>query len=289
MSKKVYGCVMVVLAVFLLCGTFFDLQISQTIYNPDNLFGKFFYGFGQVPAMLTVSFGFMLLSGVRNKSRKLLSAVIILLLGAVSLYYAVLPFLIAGFYLEWGTVGRVAMMIFAVLVFAGMELGAKKIVVMNERGILIRTSLTLIFMFYGAGRICGILKNIWGRPRFYSMLDDFSSFSPWYRIAGTPLDDTFKSFPSGHAADACMILSIVLLAGLVPKLHQKAKLLNAAALIWIACVMLARIIAGAHFLSDVSVGAALTCTVFFVLTKLLLRNTAGQTVAANTVCAEKSV
>ncbi|GAA0790778.1 phosphatase PAP2 family protein [Faecalicatena orotica] len=289
MSKKVYGCVMGVLAVFLLCGTFFDLQISQVVYNPDNLFGKFFYGFGQVPAMLTVSFGFMLLSAVRDKGKKLLSVVIILVLGVASLYYAVLPFLIAGYFLEWGTVGRAAMMIFAILVFAGMELGAKKIAEVNERGILIRTSLTLILMFFGVGRICGILKNIWGRPRFYSMLDDFSRFSPWYRIAGTPLDDTFKSFPSGHAADACMILSIVLLAGLVPKLHKKAKFLYAAALVWIVCVMLARIIAGAHFLSDVSVGAALTCTVFFVLTKLLLRDTSRKPLSDEAVCIQKSV
>ncbi len=55
-----------------------------------------------------------------------------------------------------------------------------------------------------------------------------------------------------------MILTIILLAEVVLKLNTKVTLLYTIAFIWTACVMLARIIAGAHFLSDVSVGADLT-------------------------------
>lgn len=273
MSKKVYVCAMGILTVLLLFGTFFDLQISQTIYNPEIFFSKFFYGFGQVPSMLSVSFGFLLLAAIRSKTHKAFGMITLILFGAASLYYAELPFLIAGYYLEWQMTGQVTMMILGLLIFVGMCLGAKKLLVWNERKILFKTSLSLIILFYSVTKLCGILKNIWGRPRFYSFLDNPAHFSPWYRIVGTPLDDTFKSFPSGHAADACMILSIILLAKLVPKLSAKTTLLYTIAFIWTACVMLARIIAGAHFLSDVSVGAGLTCTIFFLLTNLLMQNT----------------
>lgn len=68
-----------------------------------------------------------------------------------------------------------------------------------------------------------------------------------------------------------MILTIILLAEVVPKLNTKVTLLYTIAFIWTACVMLARIIAGAHFLSDVSVGAGLTCTVFFITSHILLK------------------
>lgn len=207
MSKKFYVNAMKILLVLLLCGTFFDLQISQVLYDPENLFGIFFQKYGQLPAMLSVLIGFLLL---------------------------VLSIVSEG----------------------------------SRRKALCRTGLILIFTFYIAEKLCRILKNIWGRPRFYSLLEDFSRFSPWYHISGSAADDTFRSFPSGHVTEACMIFSIVLLADLVPQLSEKKTALYVFASAWTACVMLARIVAGAHFLSDVTVGAALTLTVLFVFANI---------------------
>lgn len=59
-----------------------------------------------------------------------------------------LPFLIAGYYLEWQMTGQVSMMILGLLIFMGMCLGAKKILEWNEKKILFKTSLILIILFY---------------------------------------------------------------------------------------------------------------------------------------------
>lgn len=67
MNKKIFIVLTGILAILLLCGTFFDLQISQALYNPENLFAQFFYWFGQAPGMLLVSFGFMLILMARPK------------------------------------------------------------------------------------------------------------------------------------------------------------------------------------------------------------------------------
>lgn len=273
MNKKVYGVTMGVFAVLLLAGTFFDLQISQTLYNADNWFGIFFKAFGQAPSMLVLSFGFMLLVAVRNKSKKWISIPVLIICGALSLLYTLLPFSMAGYYMEAGIPVRVAIIGLGVAAFIAIIMGTKKIAEINDRKLLLRVSILLIVLYYVCDRLLGILKNIWGRPRFYSMLDDFSAFSPWYHIVGSPESDFFKSFPSGHAANAAMLVCIVLLARVVPKLKEKTALLYTIGFAWTGCTMLARIIAGAHFLSDVTVGAALTLTLFVIFSGILLRDT----------------
>ena len=103
-----------------------------------------------------------------------------------------------------------------------------------------------------------VLKAFWGRVRMRELfeLGDFSGFTKWYvpnLLSGS------KSFPSGHTANAVAL-------GLVPLLYSKKQkrlmpylpmLTYILVGVWSVLVAFSRITVGAHYLSDVLMGAAL--------------------------------
>ena len=109
-----------------------------------------------------------------------------------------------------------------------------------------------------------IFKVYWGRVRFRDMLDDFSKFTPWYLLQGNTGN---TSFPSGHTADAWAIIVLTLFIS-----KEKIKLYRSAliaAIVWGTLVAISRVVIGAHFASDVTVGAAITIGIFFLLKSII--------------------
>ena len=109
--------------------------------------------------------------------------------------------------------------------------------------------------------IVNILKIIWGRPRFYSLVLPGQSFRRWYQVCGPAwTEDMNKSFPSGHTSSSAVILWVLfLLKG------KKKYAASAAAVIWIILTGLARIMAGMHYISDTMAGAGITACICFVV------------------------
>lgn len=133
------------------------------------------------------------------------------------------------------------------------------------------------------------VKSPAGRVRYRTMnvLGDFSYYTQWYVFSGQRylssdleviagslesanrflgLSDTFKSFPSGHTYAAAISFAAICLPDLFEGLRTQAVrllcwLLPAALTVTVA---VGRIMAGAHFLSDVLIGGA--CA--FVITVL---------------------
>ena len=104
-------------------------------------------------------------------------------------------------------------------------------------------------------------------------VDERACFLPWWQ-PGTDLRDAlvaagvaaeeFKSFPSGHTANASALMLLCLLPKLSVKLEGKQTALFLTGFIWAALVALPRIIMGAHYLTDTVVGLAvgLGCLLF---------------------------
>lgn len=101
-------------------------------------------------------------------------------------------------------------------------------------------------------------KLLWGRVRMRQLVElgDLSRFTPWYKIS--PFSG-FRSFPSGHTANAVSL-------GLLPLLYSKnitekspyaKKVTYIFVAVWGAFMAFTRILVGAHFLSDVLCGAAI--------------------------------
>lgn len=113
----------------------------------------------------------------------------------------------------------------------------------------------LIACSLGAGLMADVFKVIIGRSRPYTLPEDFAGstftgFMPWW--GSESLHDTFahanQSFPSAHTATAFGLA--VCLAWLYP---QGSRLFYTLA----GLVAVQRMVAGAHYLSDVLSGAAL--------------------------------
>ena len=99
-------------------------------------------------------------------------------------------------------------------------------------------------------------------------VENFSYFTPWYEISGardlllgnSPVPkDGFKSFPSGHTFSAGISYVLICLPYLYDRFNNRKW-----TIIWYVIpicftglVGLSRIVAGAHYLSDVLVGGTI--------------------------------
>ncbi|MBQ2067276.1 MAG: phosphatase PAP2 family protein [Clostridiales bacterium] len=131
---------------------------------------------------------------------------------------------------------------------------------LGRRIVLILNCMAVMFIIYE------IIKTGLPRPRFRLIQEhiDGVDFHAWYDPIKNKdelietfgiYSDNFKSFPSGHTANA--ILSIAILPGLaavVPALRNKKKVLFVAGFVFGFLVLASRMVLGAHFLSDVSCG-----------------------------------
>lgn len=95
---------------------------------------------------------------------------------------------------------------------------------------------------------------------------DFSAFTNWYKIG----DDRGvyahpSSFPSGHTASSCTLFLSVLFCNAFDKLKKAAPFALAVSVIYVAVMGFSRMVAGAHYLTDVAGGAILAYTLFIIV------------------------
>lgn len=92
------------------------------------------------------------------------------------------------------------------------------------------------------------------------LADPYADFVPWYLPSWFSGND---SFPSGHSANAACVLVLTLLPRLLRDRKWLAAIISHALCYgWLLIVMAARIVAGAHFASDVTTGAFITLASF---------------------------
>lgn len=82
--------------------------------------------------------------------------------------------------------------------------------------------------------------------------------------AGTAAEE-FKSFPSGHTANAATMLLLGLIPLLQPKLKKYKNWLLAFGFTWAAVVAFTRIIMGAHYLTDTVVGFTVSIVCIYLI------------------------
>lgn len=95
---------------------------------------------------------------------------------------------------------------------------------------------------------------------------DFSAFTPWYKIA--PKYDYYdhaNSFPSGHTTYSCTLMLSALLCNAFDRLKKYAPLALIFSIIYVGVVGFSRIIAGAHYLTDVAGACIIGYTLFLVV------------------------
>ena len=124
-----------------------------------------------------------------------------------------------------------------------------------------------------------LFKEIFHRPRFRSVATVGVDYYPWYvrckdykeymEIYGLAKEE-FKSFPSGHAGASIAFPVMAIFLPFIDKKFEKAVLpCYIVGLAWALLVMFSRMYVGAHFLSDVSMGAILTTMMMAVALEVI--------------------
>lgn len=135
--------------------------------------------------------------------------------------------------------------------------------------------------------IVQVSKHIFDRTRYRAMIfvgdTEFTHFTNWFNINSNKFNSTslfaedfFKSFPSGHTCAATSIFLLTLLPSYIKKVNTKSSkiIFWSTSIVYTIFVALSRIVAGAHFFTDVYVSFLITITTIFVtyiLVNLILK------------------
>lgn len=242
---------------------FYDLQIDIKLNDPTNPFAVWFYNTGEIPGRLICPIaGAVLYYLSQSKFGKPVGFCITMGGSAYLGYYIGHHFFKDENNLIFGIVYGIGCGV--IILLAGRYITVpdsmkKPLVVLAVAGIVV--------MFLQLGAIEG-LKYLWGRVRFRDLLVDgsYDRFTPWYHPNGI---NGNKSFPSGHTAGAGMSY----LAMLLPLCSKKAREHTAACFVipflYTSIVAYTRLVMGAHYLSDVTVGGAISFTLVIITLTIL--------------------
>ena len=266
-------------------GSFYDENIASSLYSP-NTFIKYVTSIGAFPffafaVLFTGALYERILHSEMGKQRRII-------LCAICCTVAVfVGFIGAGTFVDKDSLGSifpelnrnipviVGISVIAVpLIFRlGFNLAKKS----EETG-LIKKILCLIILLVLAFALLQIFKNIFHRPRYRLVMEGYEEigFIPWYRsfddyklmIEKYGIDSgEFRSFPSGHSIlSISMVFILQSLSWFSTKLKDKKILLGVIGLLFSVIIMFSRLILGAHYLSDISVGAIIGSVLALVYT-----------------------
>lgn len=279
-------------AVLLAAAAFCDLPLDQALYAPGNPFGIVLEAFCYWPLYLPVA----LLGAVwtflyrQNASRHVLGEVLV-----IAVFFGLLSQSLPNLSARGLLTLSDSMVAFLSLALAlALTVLLISIVSRWSRATLIRAD----FLFKFGVALCladnvviNALKLLWRRPRFDDLTaaGNLASFRPWY----LPLGPGGTSFPSGHTAAACGVLTLLLLPLLFERCRGRELAIAGGCYGFIALAAFSRLIMGRHYLSDTVAAAVLMTLLFFALTKTrrfagALARTRSAAAAAETEAQSKS-
>lgn len=252
----------------LAAGVFLDLRLASWIFDPQANWAQIFAAVSPVPAFWGLgAAGFLTIDIFRNGKYWILGWLIgfvFLAIGPVYMADSFMDELRFGWILAW--ISGLLISTLPALLYAFLM---RKATVEDK----IKCIVILLIVCVGSILIVQVTKRIWSRPR-YILIQQYTDvpFSPWYKPARSIAEqfpnvmsansDMFRSFPSGHSQSvACLFLW-----ALIPIFTNKGSVhlsMIIASILSIA-TMASRMVLGAHFLSDVCAGFAITYLLFAI-------------------------
>lgn len=275
-SKRGALCMFLFLAAMLLAGSFLDYSISSALYNQNNIFGRFLARYGEYPAALGfTAAGVLLLAGRSRECRwkkylQSLGGIFLIVSGTFMLMYMPMLYLTVP-----KAIPAASGLLCSAAAIAGISILSRN----TDKKMLLRTAAMIFFTIMLEILVVNLIKIPWGRPRMRLVYENAQAcFMPWWQ-AGSSLKgvltaagvaaEEFKSFPSGHTANASMLMLLGILPMLRPELAKKRKLLIGIGFAWPCLVAASRIIMGAHYLTDTTVGFAIGLTAMLLVWKVV--------------------
>ena len=264
-------------------GSFFDLNISSAIASPKNYLGLTIsaigptIGFGGVAAMGGGFIAFII-KGKYHIGLKILFGVLAACCLGVAIYYPAGEYFgINGFYgaaPKW--VGYLVVLLPEAAAMVGGYFLFKDC--QNEKMWIVFVIIIVLLLIALLG-VIPALKDTMHRPRFRTVSTTGIEFHNWWEPCKNYRElmqvyniesDNFKSYPSGHTAEASILLVPITF---LPLAHEKFEKVQMPAFIGgcvlVLLVALARILAAAHYLSDVSTGATIMLVLLFIANEVV--------------------
>lgn len=251
-KKIIVGIWLLIFAVL----TIFDHQISNFLYNPASTFGWFFEVFGEFVISIAGCIGAALLFRFNENSiGKRIGFVLLFIMNAL------MGTMLVSLQVKLNViVSGVLLVIFSAL----MILIAYR-VPEHKRDAAKRVAVIGVVLAIVPIMTVNLLKFVWGRPLYRSLANPLVEFTPWYMLKPLAAGNEFMSFPSGHSANSATIIWLTLLPFLFDSFKGKQKPLMIFTIIWTILVMISRIVVGAHYSTDVFIGATITFIIFAML------------------------
>lgn len=257
----IYSALGAIAIALLVVATLFDMKINDALYAPKNFFGVALEVGGVSPFYLVIAFAGAvffafcrtLLKSAWNIIRMVLS-IGAAFAGLVMFFHQFTKLWFDSSIIYYLVAAGISAPFLALLIWGLTRLSADTL-----KKLAIFSLFSVIVIAVSMSIVQGI-KTLWGRPRYREMfkLGDFGAFTPWYKPYDISFDGDQQSFPSGHTASAGAIMVIAALPEIFQKLKKYEWLLFAGGFVFTVAVALSRIIVGAHFLSDVTMGAVIS-------------------------------
>ncbi len=263
-------------AILILVGSFLDLEMAKIFYVGSNSYSIFFGLFGSLPLLLCFLLGglflFQKMKESKNIKVRIIGYILLFLIPLVSSSLMAIQSL--DEYTQSLTISLLIAIPFSYLLLFGAWLIFRYVPSKNTflLGIVLILGATFVFGFVHT------INQLVGRPRYFALLEhgDFL-FHHWWEWNSAlvdiyPQDDPtwYRSFPSGHSACASLALLLPLPFFAHPKLKKYARWFYIPAFMWWLFTVVARLIDGHHFLSDVSFSLLAFSLVFLLLINPLL-------------------
>ena len=229
--------------IFLAIGSFYDYQLTHSLYQKMPIISTFFERLTLIPLLSVVGITLVMLYFVKQKKLYLVFA------------YAACFYVVSDA-LQYWIYDSSFLRILMLFVLAGAYLFIMYFILKNCSPIQLEKRLPFL-VFFSLVLVTSIciticLKTGWGRIRYRDLVS-IEQFTPWYQIQG--FNGNF-SFPSGHTT---CFTSILCLLEYKKNRFEKLSVLRRSIIWGIVLLMpIARMMAGAHYLSDTAVGFMIT-------------------------------
>ena len=270
----------------IILGSFFDFNISSAIASPSSVLGLTISAIGPTigfagVAVMGGGFVALALKGKYPIGLKILFFVLAACCYGVAIYYPSGEYFgVNGFY---GAAPKWMGYLIVVLPEAAAMVGGYFLFKdCQNKNMWIVFCVIIVLLLIALLLVVPTIKDNMRRPRYRIVSTTEVVFHNWWEpcknykelmeIYGIESSDHFKSFPSGHTAETTILLVV---ATFFPMAHKKFEKIQMP-LFYGACgltvlVAFARILAAAHYLSDVSWGACITLTLLVIANEVVMR------------------
>ena len=255
-----------VACVLIVIGAFLDLNITQGLYVGENAFSTILEIMGQTFMTFLSAFCLvMLFQSNKDKNTfwftvlkvcEIVGAVILVFYDFYKIYDAKW-FLICAIF--------VSVLIVYIMWIVWAKIPQEKVMQYKSFCIKFLIFIAIIYVLNQG------IKYLWGRPRYTDLITSLSTadFSPFWQ---PHFFSGYKSFYSGHTTAVCSLLPLIALFNNSNISKKKQVIFNSVIIGFIFLTMFSRLLAGDHFLSDVSFAlliCTLVCMIVFKKTRIL--------------------